>query len=84
MTGASVWRQDRLKYRNLSAPVALPMGLIVGDEEGYLHVLDRDTGEFIGRLNVGGNGAMSILPALGPNTAVLQTRSGALMAVTLQ
>lgn len=84
MTGASVWRQDRLKYRNLSAPVALPMGLIVGDEEGYLHVLDRDTGEFIGRLNVGGNGVMSILPALGPNTAVLQTRSGALMAVTLQ
>lgn len=84
MTGASVWRQDRLKYRTLSTPVALPMGLVVGDAEGYLHVLDRDTGEFVGRLNVGGNGVMSILPALGPNTAVLQTRSGTLMAVTLQ
>lgn len=83
-SGASIWRQDRLKYRTLSAPVALPMGLVVGDAEGYLHVLDRDTGEFIGRLNVGGNGVMSILPALGPNTAVLQTRSGTLMAVTLQ
>lgn len=83
-SGASVWRQDRLKYRTLSAPVALPMGLVVGDAEGFLHVLDRDTGEFVGRLNVGGNGVMSILPALGPNTAVLQTRSGALMAVTLQ
>lgn len=83
-SGASVWRQDRLKYRNLSAPVALPMGLVVGDAEGFLHVLDRDTGEFVGRLNVGGNGVMSILPALGPNTTVLQTRSGALMAVTLQ
>ena len=84
MTGASVWRQDRLKYRTLSAPVVLPMGLVVGDAEGFLHVLDRDTGEFVGRLNVGGNGVMSILPALGPNTAVLQTRSGTLMAVTLQ
>lgn len=84
MTGASIWRQDRLKYRDLSAPVALPMGLVVGDAEGFLHVLDRDTGEFIGRLNAGGNGIMSILPALGPNTAVLQTRSGALMAVSLQ
>ena len=83
-SGASIWRQDRLKYRTLSAPVALPMGLVVGDAEGFLHVLDRDTGEFIGRLNVGGNGVMSILPALGPNTAVLQTRSGNLMAVTLQ
>lgn len=83
-SGASIWRQDRLKYRTLSAPVALPMGLVVGDAEGFLHVLDRDTGEFIGRLNVGGNGVMSILPALGPNTAVLQTRSGTLMAVTLQ
>ena len=83
-TGASVWRQDKLKYRNLSAPVALPMGLVVGDAEGYLHVLDRDTGEFISRMNVGGGGVMSILPALGPNTVLLQTRGGSLMAVTLQ
>lgn len=84
MSGASIWRQDRLKYRNLSAPVALPMGLVVGDGEGFVHVLDRDTGEFVGRLNVGGKGVMSVLPALGPNTAVLQTRSGNLMAITLQ
>lgn len=83
-TGASVWRQDKLKYRNLSAPVALPMGLVVGDGEGFLHVLDRDTGEFISRMNVGGGGVMSILPALGPNTVLLQTRGGSLMAVTLQ
>ena len=84
MTGASVWRQDRLKYRNLSAPVALPMGLVVADAQGFVHVLDRDTGEFIGRLNVGGGGVMTILPALSPNTVVLQTRNGTLMAVTLQ
>lgn len=83
-TGASVWRQDKLKYRNLSAPVALPMGLVVGDAQGFLHVLDRDTGEFISRMNVGGGGVMSILPALGPNTVLLQTRGGSLMAVTLQ
>jgi len=83
-TGASVWRQDKLKYRNLSAPVALPMGLVVGDAEGFVHVLDRDTGEFISRMNVGGGGVMSILPALGPNTVLLQTRGGSLMAVTLQ
>lgn len=83
-TGASVWRQDKLKYRNVSAPVALPMGLVVGDGEGFLHVLDRDTGEFISRMNVGGGGVMSILPALGPNTVLLQTRGGSLMAVTLQ
>lgn len=83
-TGASVWRQDKLKYRNLSAPVALPMGLVVGDAEGFLHVLDRDNGEFISRMNVGGGGVMSILPALGPNTVLLQTAGGSLMAVTLQ
>ncbi|MGV1017514.1 MAG: outer membrane protein assembly factor BamB [Fluviibacter phosphoraccumulans] len=83
-SGASVWRQDKLKYRNVSAPVALPMGLVVGDGEGFLHVLDRDTGEFISRMNVGGGGVMSILPALGPNTVLLQTRGGSLMAVTLQ
>ena len=47
-------------------------------------MLDRDTGEFIGRLNIGGGGVMSLLPALGPNTAVVQTRNGTLMAITLQ
>lgn len=83
-TGASMWRQEKLKYRNLSAPVALPMGLVVGDSEGFLHVLDRDTGEFISRTNVGDGGVMSMLPALGPNTVLLQTRGGSLMAVTLQ
>ena len=71
-------------YSSFGAGVTTGVGLVVGDAEGFLHVLDRDTGEFIGRLNVGGNGIMSILPALGPNTAVLQTRSGTLMAVSLQ
>ena len=60
------------------------MGLVVADGLGFVHVLDRDTGEFIGRLNVGGGGVMTMLPALGPNTVVLQTRNGTLMAVTLQ
>ena len=83
-SGASIWRQDKLKYRLLSAPVALPLGLVVGDAEGFLHVLDRDNGEFISRMNVGGGGVMSILPALGPNTVLLQTVGGSLMAVTLQ
>lgn len=47
--GASLWRQDKLRGRDLSAPV-LHNGLIaVGDFEGYIHWLARDDGHFVGR-----------------------------------
>jgi outer membrane protein assembly factor BamB len=47
--GASVWTQDRLSWRRLTAPLALGREVAVGDAEGYVHFLSRETGSFVGR-----------------------------------
>ena len=44
-----VWEQDGLKYRRLTSPIAFGNYLVVGDEEGYLHVLAQSDGRFVGR-----------------------------------
>lgn len=51
-TGAVVWSQDALKYRELSAPVMYNGYLVVGDYAGYLHWLNPRTGEIVGRIDV--------------------------------
>src|SRR5262245_23604647 len=48
--GASVWRQDKLADRSVSAPLALGRHVVVGDLEGYVHVLSVDDGSFAARI----------------------------------
>lgn len=47
--GAGRWKQDQLRYRRLTAPVILGGYLLVGDLEGYLHLLDKRDGRLVGR-----------------------------------
>ena len=51
--GASVWKQDALRARSLTAPVAVGGGVVVGDFEGYVHLMAVDDGRFLGRTQVG-------------------------------
>jgi outer membrane protein assembly factor BamB len=55
-TGSEVWRTgDLLKFRSLSAPVAVGSYVAVADLEGYLHWFDRATGALAGRIKTGGD-----------------------------
>ena len=47
--GTVIWQQEGLKRRSLSAPSVAGNAVVVGDFEGYLHWLDRDTGKFVAR-----------------------------------
>lgn len=48
-TGEPLWRQAALSYRGVTGPVLDHGKLVVGDKEGYLHVLDPETGALVGR-----------------------------------
>src|SRR5262249_77852 len=48
--GATVWKQDKLFLRRLTAPLVLGDVIAVGDVEGYVHFLSRETGAFVGRI----------------------------------
>lgn len=52
-SGITVWKQDSLIYRELSAPVVFDEGVLVGDFEGYLHFLSKQDGKLIGRTRFG-------------------------------
>ena len=53
--GTELWRQDAMRLRGLSAPVLDGDAVVVGDFEGYLHWLDRRSGELLGRTRAGGD-----------------------------
>ena len=78
-TGASVWKQDKLLYRRVTAPVVSGGSVVVGDGFGYLHFLSPDTGELIGRLATDGSAITSLVPTV--NGLVVQTASGTVSLV---
>ncbi len=51
-TGATLWRQDALAYRNLSTPALYDNYLVVGDVEGFLHWLSLEDGRIVARYQV--------------------------------
>ena len=50
--GHVLWQNSDLKYRALSAPMALANQVLVVDAEGYAHVLQLSDGNFLGRQKV--------------------------------
>ena len=82
--GSSVWTQDKLRLRNLSAPLALGREVVVADIQGYVHFLVRDSGAFAGRVATDGS-PVSTNPVMLPNGGFLiQTRNGGLYAFNIK
>ncbi len=51
-SGTSVWKQEKLAHRKVTGPAILGDKVIVGDFEGYLHWLDKSTGDLAARIEV--------------------------------
>lgn len=47
--GSVIWQQEGLKRRGLGTPAVYAGTVVVGDFDGYLHWLDRDSGRFVAR-----------------------------------
>lgn len=56
---ASLWRQDNLKHRQLTAPLGIGRYVVVGDFEGYVHWLSRDDGRVLARSRVDSSGILA-------------------------
>jgi len=82
--GTSVWRQDKLYLRSLSAPFALGRAIVVADVQGYVHFLARDSGAFIGRAATDGSPVSTNPIALPGGGFLVQTRKGGLYAFRAQ
>ena len=51
-SGASVWKQEKLHARQITGPAVLGDKIVVGDVEGYLHWMNKATGDFVARTQV--------------------------------
>jgi outer membrane protein assembly factor BamB len=80
--GRSMWKQDRLSLRQLTRPLAVGNAVAVGDFEGHVHFLARDSGAFVARHATGG-GAARAAPAPLPPGLLVQTQNGGLFALAL-
>lgn len=82
--GASLWKQDKLRGRWVTAPLALGRYVIVGDFEGYVHVMSREDGAFVARVATDGSSIRVPPVALDLSTFLVQTSNGGLYAINLQ
>ena len=82
-TGERAWDTDRLKYRELTSPLMLDKGIVVGDEGGWLYVLSNKDGSLLNRTQTPASGFASSPTALPNGGFVILARSGQLMAYQL-
>ena len=81
--GEELWNNNQLEYRQLTGPVTLGNSVAVADAEGYIHLLDADTGEFVGRTKVGGGGVSADLLVV-DQTLLVQSNNGLISAFKIQ
>ncbi|MBL8502798.1 MAG: outer membrane protein assembly factor BamB [Rhodocyclaceae bacterium] len=80
--GATLWKQDKLFMRQLSRPIAMANHVAVGDYQGVVHLLRRDTGAFAARSSTDSSG-IAAEPVRVERGFLMQTRNGGLYALTV-
>jgi outer membrane protein assembly factor BamB len=78
-SGDVAWTNDKLLYRELSAPLLVGRTAVFGDLQGNLHFLAREDGRPLLRLSTDGSAIVAPL-ALAGKTLLAVTRDGGLYA----
>jgi outer membrane protein assembly factor BamB len=81
--GLSAWKNDKLAYRRLSAPVSFGRTVAVADYQGYIHFLSREDGAFLGRVSTDGSPIVSV-PVIAGSNLIFQTQSGTVTALAVE
>lgn len=82
-SGTPAWTQDSLRFRGLSWPLATAQGVMVGDEQGWLHVLSAQDGRPLQRLATDGSAIVG-QPVQAGDVWVVVTRAGGVFGIRPQ
>ncbi len=80
--GASLWRQEKLHGRQLSAPILYGDYVVVSDFEGYIHLLSQKEGQFFSRYQIDKSGVYGS-PVVADGVLYVVGKSGTLTALRL-
>lgn len=78
-TGEPVWTLERLKYRELTAPLVINGRALVGDAQGVVHAVDLKTAEDVSRWRADGSAIVGA-PVSAAGFVLFQTRKGGVYA----
>lgn len=78
-SGASLWKQESLSFRNLTRPIALDRRVAVADFQGVVHLLNAEDGAFAARVITDGSAVLAEPQRLADGF-VVQTRNGGVVA----
>lgn len=82
-SGASIWKQDKLFFRRVGAPVVMRRLVAVADAQGIVHFLNRDDGAFVARLSTDGQPIVAPLKMQG-DRLLAQTAGGGIYAIEIE
>lgn len=85
-TGSSLWKQEKLLHRSLSAPLSIGPVVIAGDYQGFVHGLSREDGSFMARQPTDGSAIYAppqLMSIAGKDAFLVQTHKGGLFVYTL-
>lgn len=82
-TGSSLWKNEQMSFRAATAAFPLDDYLLVGDYEGYVHVLKREDGQFVARLKTDGSAILTPPVTLGDG-ALIQSSAGELYFIAVK
>src|SRR6202789_2748254 len=78
--GSELWRNQKMKLRRLTTPVLTNTAVVVADFQGYVHWLDKITGELVARERIAKKELISNAPVAAGDTVVVLTDRGRLVA----
>ena len=83
MTGATVWKQGAFTARKLTTASVMDDYLLLGDYQGYLHVLAKADGHLVARHQVEESG-IDISPLIFDNKIYIQNRNSKIFILQLK
>lgn len=82
VSGDMIWKQDKLAYRQLTAPVSIGEYILLGDFEGYVHIISQLDGSLVGRDKIDGDGFL-VQPQVDGDTVYIYGNGGKLAALQI-
>lgn len=81
--GSDMWKQDELHQRQLTPPILIKDKLVVGDYEGYVHVLSQEDGSLLAREQIDDT-PIQAPPVVFDDVVYVYTSGGSLAALTVE
>lgn len=82
--GKQVWRVETFQRRQPTSPTVIGRAVAVGDYEGYVHFIDRDTGKTIARTKVGSTSLTSQAVPVESDALLVQSRDGNVALISVK